>query len=135
MGGKKRKAEPARQPPPKSLKALPPQGAKEAMANIFAALKDRPKPPTAVPSAPAPDSVAPAKATARHAKAKGKGAEAPKSRKAGGAPDSDPFSDSRGLRGGRKVVDGIPVYSPEELGLGAQGGDTPLCPFDCECCV
>jgi len=33
----------------------------------------------------------------------------------------------------RKNIDGITVYSAEELCIG-KGGDTPLCPFDCDCC-
>lgn len=34
---------------------------------------------------------------------------------------------------GRKVIDGVKVYSLDELGVG-KGGDTPDCPFDCDCC-
>ena len=35
---------------------------------------------------------------------------------------------------GRKMTgDGYKVYSLDELGVG-KGGDTDLCPFDCECC-
>jgi len=37
------------------------------------------------------------------------------------------------FRNGRKHVDGLPIYSLGELKVG-QGGDTELCPFDCECC-
>ena len=29
--------------------------------------------------------------------------------------------------------DGLPIYTEESLGIG-QGGNTALCPFDCECC-
>lgn len=29
--------------------------------------------------------------------------------------------------------DGLPIYTEKELGLG-KGGDTELCPFDCDCC-
>ncbi len=37
-------------------------------------------------------------------------------------------------KGSRKITeDGYKVYSLEELGVG-KGGDTDLCPFDCECC-
>ena len=37
-------------------------------------------------------------------------------------------------KGGRKVTqDGYKVYKLEELGVG-KGGDTDLCPFDCDCC-
>lgn len=28
---------------------------------------------------------------------------------------------------------GLPVYSAAQLGIG-RGGNTPLCPFDCDCC-
>lgn len=34
---------------------------------------------------------------------------------------------------GKKEIDGLKVYTTEELNLG-KGGDTPDCPFDCECC-
>ena len=33
----------------------------------------------------------------------------------------------------RKYVDGLPVYTEEELNIG-KGGNTADCPFDCECC-
>lgn len=42
------------------------------------------------------------------------------------------FTDSRGTTR-RKTDDGLTIYSESELKLG-QGGDTPLCPFDCDCC-
>ncbi len=29
--------------------------------------------------------------------------------------------------------EGLPIYTTEELKVGA-GGDTDKCPFDCECC-
>lgn len=34
---------------------------------------------------------------------------------------------------GRRTDDGLPIYDSKELNIG-QGGDTPDCPFDCECC-
>jgi hypothetical protein len=34
---------------------------------------------------------------------------------------------------GRKTDDGLPIYDIKELNIGL-GGDTELCPFDCECC-
>jgi hypothetical protein len=39
-------------------------------------------------------------------------------------------------KGGRKrTEEGYTIYREEELGLGSnKGGDTPLCPFDCDCC-
>jgi Eukaryotic protein of unknown function (DUF1764) len=37
-------------------------------------------------------------------------------------------------KGARRVTsDGYKIYKLEELGVG-KGGDTDLCPFDCECC-
>ena len=33
----------------------------------------------------------------------------------------------------RRRLEGLPVYSAEELGVD-QGGGTPECPFDCDCC-
>ena len=49
--------------------------------------------------------------------------------------ECDDFSDSRGLKGGKRrfTEDGFPIYSLDELGIG-RGGDTDACPFDCECC-
>jgi hypothetical protein len=38
-------------------------------------------------------------------------------------------------QGRKKTEEGFAIYSEEELGLGkAKGGDTDLCPFDCDCC-
>ncbi|GAA6026699.1 hypothetical protein JCM8202_005620 [Rhodotorula sphaerocarpa] len=45
--------------------------------------------------------------------------------------EEERFRDSRGTR--TKTEDGLPIYSTSELKIGL-GGDTPLCPFDCECC-
>lgn len=37
--------------------------------------------------------------------------------------------------GRRLTSEGWPVFTPEELKLGLKGsGNTPLCPFDCDCC-
>ncbi len=37
--------------------------------------------------------------------------------------------------GGRKYTEeGFPIYTEDELGLNKKGGDTPDCPFDCQCC-
>ncbi|KAG9392148.1 Protein of unknown function DUF1764 eukaryotic [Carpediemonas membranifera] len=33
----------------------------------------------------------------------------------------------------RETEEGYKIYSFDELKLG-RGGDTPLCPFDCDCC-
>ncbi|KAF8406920.1 hypothetical protein HHK36_006041 [Tetracentron sinense] len=35
----------------------------------------------------------------------------------------------------KKMVDGLTIYSEEDLGIGKlDAGGTPLCPFDCSCC-
>jgi hypothetical protein len=34
----------------------------------------------------------------------------------------------------KHTEDGFPIYTPAELGLNEKGGDTALCPFDCQCC-
>ncbi|KAF8807547.1 DUF1764-domain-containing protein [Phlegmacium glaucopus] len=44
------------------------------------------------------------------------------------------FEDSRGSGDRRKTEEGWTVYKEHELGLSGEGGDTPLCPFDCNCC-
>jgi len=50
-------------------------------------------------------------------------------------PDSeDEFRDSRGTGPRRKTEEGYLVYKEDELGIGDEGGDTPMCPFDCDCC-
>ncbi|KAF8078469.1 hypothetical protein FPV67DRAFT_1465377 [Lyophyllum atratum] len=48
--------------------------------------------------------------------------------------DESIFTDSRGSRPRKKTVEGWAIYKEEELGIRDEGGDTPLCPFDCECC-
>ncbi|GAA5993474.1 hypothetical protein JCM11641_002669 [Rhodosporidiobolus odoratus] len=47
------------------------------------------------------------------------------------AEEEERFMDSRGTR--RKTDDGLPIYDTAELRIGL-GGDTELCPFDCDCC-
>jgi len=44
------------------------------------------------------------------------------------------FADSRGSGDRRKTEEGWSVYKEAELGLNNEGGDTPSCPFDCNCC-
>ena len=34
----------------------------------------------------------------------------------------------------RKTEEGYVIYTEDELGFGKKGGDTDLCPFDCDCC-
>jgi len=45
----------------------------------------------------------------------------------------DIFGENTGAR--KRTVDGLVIYSEDELGLSKKGGgDTDLCPFDCDCC-
>ncbi|KAI0793399.1 hypothetical protein C8Q75DRAFT_750060 [Abortiporus biennis] len=48
--------------------------------------------------------------------------------------DEARFKDSRGTGPRRKTEEGFSIYKEDELGITGQGGDTPLCPFDCQCC-
>ncbi|EPT04223.1 hypothetical protein FOMPIDRAFT_1021927 [Fomitopsis schrenkii] len=44
------------------------------------------------------------------------------------------FRDSRGNGPRRKTEEGFAIYKEDELGISDTGGNTPLCPFDCDCC-
>ncbi|KIP12592.1 hypothetical protein PHLGIDRAFT_61567 [Phlebiopsis gigantea 11061_1 CR5-6] len=57
-----------------------------------------------------------------------------KKKSRGDREDEERFKDSRGTGPRRKTEEGFLVYKEDELGITDQGGDTPLCPFDCECC-
>ncbi|KIJ55805.1 hypothetical protein M422DRAFT_200142 [Sphaerobolus stellatus SS14] len=48
--------------------------------------------------------------------------------------DEGRFRDSRGSGPKRKTEEGYSIYKEDELGIRDEGGDTPLCPFDCDCC-
>ncbi|KAF9452627.1 DUF1764-domain-containing protein [Macrolepiota fuliginosa MF-IS2] len=48
--------------------------------------------------------------------------------------EEEQFKDSRGNGPRRKTEEGWSIYKEDELGLSHEGGDTPLCPFDCDCC-
>ncbi|KAF9015306.1 hypothetical protein BDQ17DRAFT_1340825 [Cyathus striatus] len=48
--------------------------------------------------------------------------------------EQDKFKDSRGSGSRRQTDEGWSIYKEDELGISNEGGDTPLCPFDCECC-
>ncbi|KAI0307971.1 hypothetical protein B0F90DRAFT_1678964 [Multifurca ochricompacta] len=48
--------------------------------------------------------------------------------------DQDKFRDSRGTGPRRKTEEGFSIYKEDELGINAETGGTPLCPFDCNCC-
>ncbi|KAI0348644.1 DUF1764-domain-containing protein [Trametopsis cervina] len=60
--------------------------------------------------------------------------EAVKSKKKDNKGEEEKFKDSRGTGPRRKTDEGFAIYKEDELGITEQGGDTPLCPFDCECC-
>ncbi|KAI0068271.1 DUF1764-domain-containing protein [Artomyces pyxidatus] len=49
--------------------------------------------------------------------------------------DDAKFKDSRGSGPRRKTEEGFSIYKEDELGILDEGGDTPLCPFDCDCCT
>ncbi|KAJ0247289.1 hypothetical protein HA466_0167210 [Hirschfeldia incana] len=48
----------------------------------------------------------------------------------------DGFNNSSSKKGPRKrTEDGLLVFTEDELGINkANAGNTPLCPFDCQCC-
>ncbi|KAF8578227.1 DUF1764-domain-containing protein [Ramaria rubella] len=48
--------------------------------------------------------------------------------------EDEQFRDSRGTGPRLQTEEGFSIYKEGELGIGDQGGDTPLCPFDCDCC-
>ncbi|KAG7099358.1 hypothetical protein E1B28_001214 [Marasmius oreades] len=48
--------------------------------------------------------------------------------------DEDRFNDSRGTGPRRKTEEGWLIFKEDELGINDEGGDTPMCPFDCQCC-
>ncbi|KAI0079581.1 DUF1764-domain-containing protein [Panus rudis PR-1116 ss-1] len=48
--------------------------------------------------------------------------------------EEDRFKDSRGTGPRRTTEEGFLIYKEDELGISREGGDTPLCPFDCQCC-
>ncbi|OCH96517.1 hypothetical protein OBBRIDRAFT_809026 [Obba rivulosa] len=103
--------------------------------------KREPEPEDDAPSKPpakrpAPEtvldpSVRPAAAAPRPPKAL---AAASKKRPKAGREDEERFKDSRGAGSRRTTEEGWAVYKEDELGITDQGGDTPLCPFDCQCC-
>ncbi|EKM60950.1 uncharacterized protein PHACADRAFT_24178 [Phanerochaete carnosa HHB-10118-sp] len=48
--------------------------------------------------------------------------------------EEERFKDSRGTGPRRKTEDGFLIFKEDELGINAESGGTPLCPFDCQCC-
>uniref|UniRef100_A0A7S1JF46 DUF1764 domain-containing protein n=1 Tax=Eutreptiella gymnastica TaxID=73025 RepID=A0A7S1JF46_9EUGL len=131
MKDKKRKAEAAAAAPKaKGPRTEAAQTAKSAISDVFSSLKMKKKtePVKEEPKAAAQPKPNSATSKAAATKKKPKAASQQKD-------DNDMFADSRGLKAGARWVDGLRIYTPEELGLHEGGGDTPLCPFDCECCV
>ncbi|KAI0693112.1 hypothetical protein BC835DRAFT_1276470 [Cytidiella melzeri] len=57
-----------------------------------------------------------------------------KTKKDDGTEAEERFKDSRGTGPRRRTEEGFAIYKEDELGISAQGGDTALCPFDCQCC-
>ena len=55
------------------------------------------------------------------------------SSKAIGGSKDDLFGREEG-KGRKRTEEGYRIYTEEELGLNKKGGDTDLCPFDCDCC-
>ncbi|KAF8642382.1 hypothetical protein AX16_009650 [Volvariella volvacea WC 439] len=60
--------------------------------------------------------------------------KSPRPKSEGSNDDNAKFADSRGSGPRRKTEEGWNIYKEDELGISMQGGDTPLCPFDCDCC-
>ncbi|KAE9410946.1 DUF1764-domain-containing protein [Gymnopus androsaceus JB14] len=83
-------------------------------------------------SMPSAKRVKATKASEKAAEPKGKAKRESKNVKE----QEDRFKDSRGSGPRRKTEEGWSIYKVDELGIGDddQGGDTPLCPFDCDCC-
>ncbi|PPQ67348.1 hypothetical protein CVT24_011531 [Panaeolus cyanescens] len=65
---------------------------------------------------------------------KTKDAKKSKSSNSKSGPTDADFADSRGKSTRRQTEEGWLVYKEDELGIKDEGGDTPLCPFDCDCC-
>lgn len=77
---------------------------------------------------------APTKSASIPAARKKKGKSAAAAAAATAPPDDlDDFTNSKGS-GRARTEEGYAIYSEAELKLGNAGGDTPLCPFDCDCC-
>ncbi|KAH8835199.1 DUF1764-domain-containing protein, partial [Flagelloscypha sp. PMI_526] len=49
------------------------------------------------------------------------------------AKNDTPFADSRGTSSRRTTEEGWSIYKEADLGIDPEQGDTPLCPFDCDC--
>lgn len=59
-------------------------------------------------------------------------------KKAGSAPalqgSKDDLFGSETNKNRKRTEEGYAIYTEDELKLGSKGGDTDLCPFDCDCC-
>lgn len=59
-----------------------------------------------------------------------------KSKQESSKTDRSRFGDPKGIskqKSDRFTEDGLPIYKWEEM-ISQTGGDTPDCPFDCQCC-
>jgi len=61
-------------------------------------------------------------------------AAAPSTKSARDDEDDALFKDSRGTGPRKKTEEGYRVFKEDELGITEEGGGTPDCPFDCNCC-
>uniref|UniRef100_A0A7S0UUJ0 DUF1764 domain-containing protein n=1 Tax=Polytomella parva TaxID=51329 RepID=A0A7S0UUJ0_9CHLO len=58
----------------------------------------------------------------------------PSSKKAKIEGNKDDIFGEEAKKGRKKTEEGYNIYTEDELGLGRAGGNTELCPFDCNCC-
>ncbi|KAG2495843.1 hypothetical protein HYH03_006082 [Edaphochlamys debaryana] len=62
-------------------------------------------------------------------------AEAPAAKRSKVEGSKDDIFGEAVAKGRKRTEEGFAIYTEDELGLGSsKGGDTDLCPFDCECC-
>ncbi|EKM83760.1 hypothetical protein AGABI1DRAFT_124089 [Agaricus bisporus var. burnettii JB137-S8] len=96
-----------------------------------------PVPPTETsPPRPAPETIIDPSAVPHISKRRRKDSESiVPSKRTKTTKEEELFKDSRGTGPRRKTEEGWNVYKADELGLNDEGGDTSLCPFDCECCT
>eukprot|EP00906_Rhabdomonas_costata_P000567 RCo000725 len=112
--------------------------ARAEIGSVFSALSSARKDRKAAASTTLPTEEEPQRVAASEPTEKGKASpplkKAKKPGKAKGQMTDEEFFDIRGGKGEGRWVDGLRVYTEEELGLTTGGGNTPLCPFDCDCC-
>ncbi|KAF8167957.1 hypothetical protein B0H34DRAFT_792623 [Crassisporium funariophilum] len=144
--GKAKDSIPSRNAPPLPKKSRSKKNKQKDISSptiIVAAAKDEPPVASSSKKRPLPETVVDTSArlaapSKRHkgepAREEASNLKSSKSAKHFAKKNAD-FQDSRGTSDRRKTEEGWSVYKEDELGIGDQGGDTPLCPFDCECFV